>query len=68
MKFEDYFWTEADYIDCINKSNLNLEQVYSSLGKQADPFNWKDERTTLPFTIFLLTLVKGSQKAKTIKS
>jgi trans-aconitate methyltransferase len=54
IEFEDYFWTESDYIDCINKSNFHIEKVYTPLGQQTDPFDWVDEKIRPPFIIFLL--------------
>ncbi len=53
MEFHDYYWKTTDYLDCFQKAELEVLSTYHPLGSLKDPYEWKDERSYSPFTIFL---------------
>ncbi len=53
MEFYDFFWSEADYLECMRKAGLELLQIHHPLGSHEDPYVWKDESFCSPFTIFV---------------
>lgn len=53
MQFFDYFWKESDYLDCFQKTNLKILQVYFPLALTEEGYSWEDETSYSPFTIFI---------------
>jgi len=58
MEFYDYFWTELDYRECFQLSNLELFRVYYPLGYRNEKFEWRDELFISPFVIFMAKKIK----------
>lgn len=54
MVFFDYFWTESDYRSFFNMAGFSVLEVNYPLGKDSDPFSWKDEKIYSPYVIFVL--------------
>lgn len=52
LEFNDYYWKELDYIECLNKTNFTILQIHRPLGSSNDPYTWEDERNSHPFTIY----------------
>lgn len=52
LELTDSYWKEADIIDCANKAQLALGEIYHPHGKKEDGIDWKDEYTSPPYTIF----------------
>ncbi len=53
MEFYDYYWKELDYLECFAKTDLKILQIHHPLGSLEDSYNWKDELSYSPFTIFI---------------
>lgn len=53
MEFYDYYWTEKDYLDCFEKSNLKIQYIHYPLGVAQDSYPWIDELYYSPFAIFI---------------
>lgn len=53
MEFYDFFWKETDYKESFQASDLELVRVYYPLGKEHEPYDWKDELLFPPFVIFV---------------
>lgn len=51
--FYDYYWTENDYKECFDLSDLTLKKIHYPLGLETDNFSWKDERTYGPYVCFV---------------
>lgn len=58
MVFNDYFWTESDYRQSFQASNLQLLKIIYPLGSKTETFKWKDELKFPPFVIFLARKIK----------
>lgn len=53
IEFTDFYWSEEDYHHFFNKAGFQLLEVHYPLGKQDEPYPWKDELTHSPFVIFV---------------
>ena len=53
IDFYDYYWKEADYLDCFEKAGLKILQIHHPLGSLEDPHSWKDEISYSPFIIYI---------------
>lgn len=53
LEFEDYFWTEQDYRRFCEIAGLQVVEVLYPLGKETDPYPWKDELTVSPYVILV---------------
>lgn len=53
IEFYDYYWTEADYLECFKNAQLEIIDVYPSIGSAEDPFPWEDELNFSPFITFV---------------
>ena len=51
--FEDYYWTESDYIACFQNSDLEVLKISYPLGKKEDNISWRDELFHPPFVVFI---------------
>ena len=49
----DYYWTEEDYKECFEASNLKLVKTHYPLGFNTDPYTWQDEKNFSPFVTFV---------------
>ncbi|MBY0379498.1 MAG: class I SAM-dependent methyltransferase [Burkholderiales bacterium] len=50
----DYYWKEEDYINAIEKSNLELIEKVYALGTDHDVYNWISEYKYAPYSTFIL--------------
>ena len=53
IEFTDYYWIEEDYKRFFKKAGFILNEIYYPLGKDTDPFVWKDEKIYSPFVILV---------------
>lgn len=53
MEFYDYYWKKADYLDCFERTGLEILQIHHPIGSLDDLHLWKDELFYSPFTIFI---------------
>jgi len=51
--FEDYYWTEEDYKKFFSKAGFQIVEIYYPLGKESDPYPWKDELYYSPYVILV---------------
>ncbi len=51
---EDYFFTEADYLNLFEEAGMKLLKRYAPLGQRDEPFMWKSELTIAPWIIYVL--------------
>ena len=52
--FEDYYWTESDYQRFLKKAQFEVVATHYPLGKDGEPYEWKDEKKVSPFIVFVL--------------
>lgn len=55
---EDVIFPEADYRKVYAESGLEVVDVYRPLGRADEPFNWVNETTIAPWTIYVLKKLK----------
>lgn len=53
FEVKDYYWTDSDYLDCFEKSGLNLLWKFRPLGTKEDGKNWINEEQVAPFTVYV---------------
>ncbi len=53
MEFTDYYWSELDYRKFFALAGVELLEIIYPLGKESDPYNWKDEKKVSPFVILV---------------
>lgn len=53
MDFYDYYWTELDYKECFDLSEMELINIHYPLGCKSEKYNWSDELVVSPFVIFI---------------
>lgn len=61
MEFYDYYWEKADYLDCFERTGLEILQIYSPLGSPKEAYPWKDELSYSPFTVFIARKTESKQ-------
>lgn len=53
LSIYDYFWSDEDYQTIIRQSNMELLEVHSPIGNDADGYNWRLEKSISPVTIYV---------------
>lgn len=53
IEFMDYYWTEADYQRLFQQAGFQLVEVHYPVGKESEPYPWKDEKTSSPFVVLV---------------
>lgn len=53
IEFTDFYWTEADYLQEFAAAGFNILEIHYPLGREDEPFAWKDEKVVSPFVIFI---------------
>lgn len=53
FEVKDYFWKDADYKQCLERSGLTLLNQYKPLGKDSDGKPWTTEKEVAPFSIYV---------------
>lgn len=53
IEFMDYYWTEADYRRLFKQAGFQLIEVHYPVGKESEPYPWKDEKTNSPFVVLV---------------
>jgi len=53
IEFMDYYWTEADYRRLFKQAGFQLIEVHYPVGKESEPYPWKDEKTSSPFVVLV---------------
>lgn len=53
IEFTDFYWTEEDYLQEFAAAGFDLLEIHYPLGKEDEPFAWKDEKVVSPFVIFV---------------
>lgn len=53
LSIYDYFWTAEDYQEIIRCSNMQLLETHNPLGKDAEKYSWKLEKSLSPVTIYV---------------
>lgn len=53
IEFTDFYWTSADYDRFFKEAGLEIVEKYFPLGKENEPFHWKDEIAFPPYVIFV---------------
>lgn len=54
VTLEDIFWSSSYLEESFVNEGFVLKTILNSLGKPTDPFPWKSELSTAPFTIYVL--------------
>lgn len=49
----DYFWTDRDYLGCLQNTNFKHLETFLPKGQPQDPVQWKDELHSSPYAIYL---------------
>ncbi len=55
IELRDFYWSDDDYRDLFQQAGLGMLQQHRPLGLHRDPIAWKDELTTAPFVVYVLT-------------
>lgn len=58
MEITDYYWTENDYRSLFDKSGFKVINTHHPLGRNEEIYEWKDEKFSSPFVIFILKTEK----------
>lgn len=53
LSIYDYFWSDEDYREVINKAGLHILQTHNPLGKDEDGYAWVNEQNKSPCTIYI---------------
>ncbi|HXW53249.1 MAG TPA: class I SAM-dependent methyltransferase [Myxococcota bacterium] len=53
IRFRDYFYSNQNYIDVFDRSNLKLLEIHRALGLADEEMPWGLERTVNPFTHYV---------------
>ena len=53
IEFTDYYWTEADYRRFFKEVGFQLLEVHYPLGREDEPYPWKEEKTNSPYVVFV---------------
>src|SRR5262249_17249904 len=53
IEFIDIYWTVEDYQTLFSAAGFTLVEVHYPLGRDTEPFDWKDEKTTSPHLILI---------------
>jgi ubiquinone/menaquinone biosynthesis C-methylase UbiE len=53
IEFTDFYWTQDDYVHFFNHAGFQLIEIHYPLGKESDPYLWKDEKNSSPFVVFI---------------
>jgi hypothetical protein len=51
---EDIFWSVEDYKRLFDRAGIEIVASYKPLGYASEPYNWKSEKETAPWMIFVL--------------
>jgi SAM-dependent methyltransferase len=51
---EDIFWSVDDYYKLFKSAGFEIEAIYKPLGYSHEPYEWKSEKETAPWMIFVL--------------
>lgn len=58
IEFDDYYWKESDYLDCLKEAGFTLINSYYPLGLDSDKIIWKDEISIPPFLVLVVQKLK----------
>ena len=50
----DYYWTDNDYNEVFNESNLRMLEKTFPLGESSDGYEWADEKNYPPYVVYVL--------------
>lgn len=53
FEVKDYFWSDSDYRNCLERADLSLLKQYKPLGKESDGKPWTTEKELAPFSIYV---------------
>lgn len=53
IAFTDFYWTEGDFREAFSQAGLHLIELHYPLGKDNEPYPWKDEKLFSPYVIFV---------------
>ena len=51
---EDIIWSDEDYRKVYQEAGLEVEAIYNPLASEDEPFDWINETTIAPWTIYVL--------------
>ncbi len=51
---EDVVWSEEDYRETYKRAGLSQSASYKPLGREGEPYKWKNETTIAPWVIYVL--------------
>ena len=54
IEFTDFYWTEKDYQQLFEEAGLSVLETHYPLGKEDDPYDWKEEVRSSPYVIYVL--------------
>lgn len=54
LELHDYFWTNHDYNEIIQKSRFNLLEKHYPLGEEKDGYPWISEKNVSPYVTYIL--------------
>lgn len=54
----DYLWTDEDYKQILDRLGLRIIEHHKPLGYDTDPFEWLDEKTVSPVSIYIIKKVQ----------
>ena len=52
FSIEDYYWTQENYLEAMQKANLKLLEICKPLADPKDEIDWKDETRISPNSIY----------------
>jgi hypothetical protein len=56
---EDIIWSDEDYRKVYQEAGLEVEAIYNPLANEEEPFEWVNETTIAPWTIYVLKKREG---------
>lgn len=56
---EDIIWSDEDYRKVYQEAGLEVEAIYNPLASEEEPFEWVNETTIAPWTIYVLRKREG---------
>lgn len=54
IRIEDYFWTDENYCSVFEAAGLSVLERHLPLGRDDENAEWRDERHTAPFAVYVL--------------
>lgn len=53
IEFTNFYWTEADHCEAMERAGLVVKEIHYPLGKEDEGYSWKEERYHSPFVVII---------------